>query len=432
MMNKLGIVVPYRDREEHLTIFKESISKYLNNQGIVFELLIIEQYDDKPFNRGKLLNIGFLEAKKIGCNYIVFHDVDMLPINVDYNYSDKVIHLATNLFLENGDVKDSFDSYFGGVTMFPIESFEKINGYPNEYWGWGYEDDELLRRCMKNGLELNSEYKRNKVVNSSVLKFNGSDSYVKVKNNIDFTSPITISATFKVDMVLDESTEYDEWTIFSIPGWDLTLTYNSFGRYKFEFWDFKKQVYSINSDIIQNNLTTIKIEINPNDCIVKMLKDNEYIGATTYNRRLLSYSKQEWLYLGNANPYRGENFKQLNGYIVDFKIWNDDNKIIDLDFKNYISHNIYNKPTNESYDVFNCTKVEANENRYELLPTPIRRKNSFKLLNHPNNGFENGKWKWDETRKNQIKYFNKIDNSGLRDINYTIVSFNGSHLKVTL
>jgi hypothetical protein len=66
------------------------------------------------------------------------------------------------------------------------------------------------------------------------------------------------------------------------------------------------------------------------------------------------------------------------------------------------------------------------------LPTPSRRKNSFKLLNHPNNGFENGKWKWDETRKNQIKYFNKIDNSGLRDINYTIVSFNGSHLKVTL
>lgn len=431
-MDKIGIIVPYRNRESHLTNFKKHIIEYLNNKKIQFELIIVEQFDNKPFNRGKLLNIGYLEAKKLKCNYVVFHDVDMLPIDVDYTYSNKVIHLATNLLLDDGTTKDSFDSYFGGVTIFPIESFEKVNGYPNEYWGWGFEDDELLRRCIEGGLEINSEYKRNKVINSGVLKFNGIDSYIKVKNNIDFILPIRILVTFKVDMVLDESKEYDEWTIFSIPGWDLTLTYNSFGRYKFEFWDYKKEVYSINSSISQNNLTTIQIEINPNDCIVKMLKDNEYVGATTYNRKLLNYSKQEWIYIGNANPYRGENFKELYGYVVDFKIWNDDNKIIDLDFKNYESYNIYNKPTNENYNVFNCTKIDANENRYDLLPTPLRRKSVFRLLNHSNNGFENGKWKWNETRKNQIKYFNKTDNSGLNDIKYTIENSNNNHIKVKL
>jgi hypothetical protein len=163
-----------------------------------------------------------------------------------------------------------------------------------------------------------------------------------------------------------------------------------------------------------------------------MLKDNQYVGATTYNRKLLNYSKQEWIYIGNANPYRGENFKELYGYVSDFKIWNDASKIVDLDFKNHISYNIYNKPTNENYDVFNCTKVDINENRYDLLPTPIRRKSTFKLLNHTNNGFENGKWKSAETRKNQIKYFNKIDKSGLKDIKYTLISSTDSHLKVKL
>ena len=44
----------------------------------------IEQADDKPFNRGKLLNVGYTLACDNGCDYFVFHDVDMLPEDVDY------------------------------------------------------------------------------------------------------------------------------------------------------------------------------------------------------------------------------------------------------------------------------------------------------------------------------------------------------------
>ena len=53
MDNKLGVIVPYRDREEHLIIFKKHITEYLTKKEIPFELIIIEQSDDKPFNRGK-------------------------------------------------------------------------------------------------------------------------------------------------------------------------------------------------------------------------------------------------------------------------------------------------------------------------------------------------------------------------------------------
>ena len=82
---KLGIIVPYRDRQEHLEKFIKQIPSYLSNNDIEYELIVVEQSDKKPFNRGKLLNIGFLEAKKLDCNYVVFHDVDMIPIDVDYS-----------------------------------------------------------------------------------------------------------------------------------------------------------------------------------------------------------------------------------------------------------------------------------------------------------------------------------------------------------
>ena len=128
-MNKLGVIVPYRDREEHLIIFKKHITEYLNKQNILFELIIVEQTNDKPFNRGKLLNIGFIEAGRLGCDYVVFHDVDMLPIDVDYSYSPDVLQLANNFISDTDYTKEIYDGYFGGVTMFPIDSFKKVNGY---------------------------------------------------------------------------------------------------------------------------------------------------------------------------------------------------------------------------------------------------------------------------------------------------------------
>ena len=76
-MHKLGIIVPYRNRSEQLAVFRKEINDYLE---IDFELIIVEQSDKKEFNRGKLLNIGFLEADKLGCDYVIFHDIDMLSL----------------------------------------------------------------------------------------------------------------------------------------------------------------------------------------------------------------------------------------------------------------------------------------------------------------------------------------------------------------
>jgi hypothetical protein len=432
MPNKLGVIVPYRDRESHLIQFKESITNYLKNRDIPFEFIVVEQCDNKSFNRGKLLNIGFIKAESLGCNYVVFHDVDMLPIDVDYSYSKNVYHLATNFVSDSDYSKEVFQKYFGGVNLFPIESFRKINGYPNDYWGWGFEDDELFRRCISNGINTEKIEIKNRIQPTNGLKFNGKESYIKILNKINYNLPIKISVTFDVNKVMDASNPYDEWTIFSVPGYDLTLSYNSFGRYKFELWDYKKTVYSINSEIEDSTLTNVIIEIDPIDSIVTMQKDRETIGEFIFDKRLLDYSTEPYFYLGNSNPYRGNNDKEFYGVITNFQIWNNNYKLINLDFKNYKDGYILNKTDGEMIEVFGCENIELKYEKFRINHTPKRRNSLFKLLEHPTNGFTDGKWSIEETRLNQIKFNTNNSLSGLENIKYTIIKDTDNHLKVNI
>jgi hypothetical protein len=141
----LSIIVPYRDRAEHLEAFvNETIGK-INVDS--YDIIVVSQDYEKPFNRGKLLNIGFDYAKEKS-DYFCFHDIDMIPIEVDYSYVVKPYHLAVNL--PQGD----FDNYYGGVNLFNKEDFIKINGFSNEYWGWGHEDDDLLKRVKSVGYKI--------------------------------------------------------------------------------------------------------------------------------------------------------------------------------------------------------------------------------------------------------------------------------------
>ena len=196
--HKLGIIVPYRDRYFDLVKFKSHITEYLSDSGIDYSLIIVEQDDAKSFNRGKLLNIGTIYAKKLGCDYVVFHDLDMLPEKVDYSYSDIPLHLATNLIGTEDFNRIVFDQYFGGVTLFPIKTFEEINGYSNNYWGWGYEDDDLLYRCEHSKVPLNSKQIRLDGGNTAALKFNGKNAYVKSPNIFDFINQTSYNPDGKI------------------------------------------------------------------------------------------------------------------------------------------------------------------------------------------------------------------------------------------
>ena len=86
MKHKLGICIPYRDREEHLNQLVPHLSEHLTEKGIDHQFYVAHQVDDKLLNRGTLKNIAAKFAFEDGCDYIAWHDVDMLPKdNCDYS-----------------------------------------------------------------------------------------------------------------------------------------------------------------------------------------------------------------------------------------------------------------------------------------------------------------------------------------------------------
>lgn len=144
MMKKLLILVPYRDRERHLSKFVPHIKSLLNEQSIDYGLVIVEQSSNNLFNRGLLCNVGF-DLFYESFDYICIHDVDMMGEDFDYRYEPFVTHLSAKE--RKRKYVEWYDRYLGGVTLFPCEDFIKINGFNNSYWGWGCEDDDLRLRC---------------------------------------------------------------------------------------------------------------------------------------------------------------------------------------------------------------------------------------------------------------------------------------------
>ena len=441
MRPKLGVIVPYRNREYQLNQFKSHISEYLKSKDIPFELIIVEQDDAKLFNRGMLLNIGFKEAKKLKCDYVVFHDVDMLPIEVDYSYSEIPLHLSTDFVLQNNEKpRTIFDEYFGGVTIFPINEFEKIDGYSNKYWGWGYEDNDLLLRCKEKFVPLDTQKIKNLKHKTKSLKLNGVDAYVKCKNIIDFRMSFTVFISFFPDrLYLNHLKESDEFTAFSIPGYDFGISYTSFLRYNFCAFDTKYEPYYVNSNIKTNYKTNMVICYDALNKEIKVYQDGLHIGTTQNFRQLFKYNIKPYFYLGVGDPNRDVIPNFFKGYIDSFayydKILSDkeiyeislnEEKLLNKNFGNYTSsdslktyydsnyiryYQLYDLSENENHgEIVNCEIVDLDAGEFTEIKIPFRKKGLFFSLKHEENGFDGQKWKDKNTRWNQLRYQNEVLN----------------------
>src|SRR5882672_5932545 len=150
-MKRLAIIVPYRDRRQHLDQFVPHMRAYFArdklDKDIDYRVLIVEQEAGLPFNRGALKNAGFLLAE-VQSDYCCFHDIDYLPIWADYSPADRPTAPGrTNLV-----AKHNLDLFFGGALIVPNSVFRAVNGYSNDYWGWGYEDEDIKARFAAAGV----------------------------------------------------------------------------------------------------------------------------------------------------------------------------------------------------------------------------------------------------------------------------------------
>ena len=152
VLPRLKIVVPYRDREKQLRRFLPHIRDYFAKSFIPYHLVIAEQAEGLPFNRGAMKNAGY----QLGgaSDYTCFHDVDYLPLEADYNWSDCPAGLvwagAESIPIKTRGltryIKPNLAQFFGGAVLMPNALFERVDGYSNLYWGWGYEDTDLISR----------------------------------------------------------------------------------------------------------------------------------------------------------------------------------------------------------------------------------------------------------------------------------------------
>jgi hypothetical protein len=139
------IIVPYRNRQAHLDRFLDHMRTYMPAMPIC----IVEQVDDKPFNRAKLLNIGAIEH---AAGHYIMHDVDMLPVDCKY---DPALYAEVIQFAKS---KIQLKDYLGGVTMFSHRAFCEVGGYNNEYFHRA-EDNEMMFNLKRLRIPVFEEHK---------------------------------------------------------------------------------------------------------------------------------------------------------------------------------------------------------------------------------------------------------------------------------
>jgi len=161
---RLAIIVPYRERSNEIDQFVVYMHQFLQKQHREYCITFAEQHDKGQFNRAKLLNAGFdwhlteehpyWKQKNVKPDCFIFHDIDLLPEDLRNLYGCfgyKAHHMA-----------DKIDTYkyetqyipghiisSGGVTAVSYSNYKAINGHPNRYWGFGYEDQDAAVRYVK-------------------------------------------------------------------------------------------------------------------------------------------------------------------------------------------------------------------------------------------------------------------------------------------
>ena len=429
---KLGVCVPYRNREAHLHEFIPKVAKYLKNRDIDFSMYFCHQDDDKLFNRGATKNIAAEFAFKDGCDYIVWHDIDMIPEEgggADYSFpEDNPRHIATKI--SQMEYKLKYHEYFGGAVVFSKDQALKTNGYSNDYWDWGMEDDDLFWRCHKEGMLNVTEHV--KLKDQKTYKFNA-DGYIKIPYTDKFENLVSNSHTIsvlvkaehqldknKIFLIGDKENKYVEYPILRIPGWDYGISFNNSRALSLQYWNnFNQHNYMwIKRYDKQWSWLTVVID-------TKTKSSHFYLNGTEvdskaghgspsphlYNGKLKKYDKQSF-YLGHS-PNDGTYFK---GEIADVKVWNRALSSGEVRFLHDLEpHGTLASLLNEEREIL---KVDSNIEDITVYNSiiPHRVEGRFRCLPHKDEGLVNGKWaKGETTAANERRYVLKMQQD---EINY--------------
>jgi hypothetical protein len=425
MSHKLGICIPYRNRKEHIESLIPHLSKELTNQGIDHTFYVGHQVDDKLFNRGAMKNIAAHHAFEDGCDYVAWHDVDMLVYNkeevgVSYAYPESFpLHIATKLSKYNYGL--GYDQYFGGVVLFNKEQAYNTNGYSNEYWDWGQEDDDLFWRCYFEGLTTGRIIKTEK--DKLIATFNGDDSAIYVPTNREISSCLhndhTITLTFNAEqqenkvpiwLVGDQNKQFIEYPLLRKDGsWTWGLSFNNSRAVTVTVFDRTNMRHYNWAKRFEGMWTQVTLSYNSEEKSVYIYVNDELISQRSGTKENVPFQIKEHLKTHDSvKPFLlgfcSHTNTRFKGKISDFKIYdkffnnvedvytNTENLILNMDMNNQdiIRQNV-NLTTED---------IEIIENII-----PYRREGKFYCLPHVDEGFIHGRWAKGETTARNEKRF---------------------------
>ena len=450
MSHKLGICIPYRNREEHLKKLVPHLTEHLKKQGIEHSFYVGHQVDDKLFNRGAMKNIAAKMAFEDGCDYIAWHDVDMLPQeDADYSYPENhPIHIATKL--SKYDYKIGYDQYFGGVVLFTKEQVEATNGYSNDYWDWGMEDDDLFWRCHFEGMTTGKVFREYE--NKRVGVFNGNKSFVEIPAirrmveclNKNHTLSILVNSEQQVDkvpiwLIGDRNKQFIEYPIFiKSGGYNYMISFNNSRTYTMRLFDMARQPLHNWIKRFENMWTWVTISVNVEEKKIYFYLNDEL----TTNQKgvkenlpyeydtpsLMRYDLRNPFYIG-FDTFTGVSFK---GKIAEVKLHNqyyEPNLIQDIIDDKITESLVFSyKFDDEQYVTKDIEIINEDVKVIENI-IPHRVEGTFDCLPHFDEGFRNGRWvKGETTARNEKRFVsemqqNKINykEDGISNLKYELI-----------
>jgi len=452
---KLGVCVPYRNREEHMNIFVPHVTKFLEDRGIEHTIYLAHQCDDKLFNRGLMKNIAAKHAFDDGCDYIVWHDIDMVPEDESCDYSfpnDNPQHIAVRI--SQSDYQLKYEEYFGGAVLFSKEQVERTNGYSNDYWDWGMEDDDLFWRCVMEGYA--EKTKLDYDGEEYVAYFNGVDSKIEFTPSREQRNAIsnshTVSILVKADqqiekipiwLIGDSERKFVEYPIFRKPGYDWGLSFNNSRAYTVMLWDrIKTHLYQWIKRY-ENQWTWITLAVNAEKKFIHF-----YLNGKESDARLGTGTSSPLQYTEPLKKYGMEPFQigysagngetYFKGGIAQIQMW--DRCLSKTEIKNLHKEmpedNLVLDLFSMNLDFGNRTNIKLKKEKIEIPNTilPYRRDGRFKCLPHQTEGLIKvdgiDKWaKGETTAKNEERYIlqmqqGKIDykSDGINSMKYELLS----------
>ena len=344
-MKRLAVILPYN--EQHMENFTEHFRVMVpESEDLYYKLIFLKQKSNRPLNKGKLFNIGYM-LHKDKFDYFCFHDSDLIPVSEECDYScedGKPISLVAMRgkieFGEQENIEDfddytlPYDEYFGGATLFSKEHFQEVNGYSNEYWGVGYEDYDLLLRCVVKGLSIITELESQ--VSKTYGNFNGVNSYLeidcdnaKIKNSTN--KNFTMSAWFCPDGEPPYGAEVDnnrcEYSIFTRPGYHTGLSYIHGGFLKCVVWIRPLGSSEREPVVIQTPLRTgqwyhVGMVVDDREQTLTLYLDGKEIGKKDYEGQLVEYLNKPF-YIGVGDPNLSVWKNYYKGQIAEVGLWSD-------------------------------------------------------------------------------------------------------------